>query len=88
MQISKHNQLENALGKTIFVLPQMDPSSNNVNHWDGGESILKTYLQFGYYLGLIPFKIIKNKLDGTIFTYSNRVQQVCSLNTNTIARTG
>lgn len=75
MENSKYNDIKNTFRNQIFsVLPIT--KSTNVRKRDNGENILKLYLQFGYHLGLIPFKIGKNELDGTIFLESNKLQKV------------
>lgn len=76
MEICKRYDQVSASRNNIFTVLPIDASSRHVDARDNGENIIKTYLQFGYYVGLVPFKIGKNKLDGKIFLHSNKFQKV------------
>lgn len=76
MGIFTHCQLRNTHRNKIFTVSPTDQTFNQDKYRDNGENIFKIYFQFGYYLGIIPFKIGENKLDRTIFLGSNKLQKV------------
>lgn len=71
MEIFKHSRYHTQKSRNrIFIVSTIDKTCYNPKNPDNGENILKTYLQFGYYLGIIPFKIGENRIDGTLFLHS------------------
>lgn len=75
MEIFKHCRPKTTPRNEIFTVAPINEIFNDKKR-DNGENILKIYLQFGYYLRILPFKISENKADGTICLDSNKLQKV------------